>query len=156
MKESNKTSNEDTPKSIWQNQVVRRWGIHVMALFAAFLLGFVPMWISSRGVTKDLDQAKVELRRNEIQGSLSTAVIEARSGKYESARQNTSKFFGDVRSELDNSDSVIFSTQERTRVSEMLNVRDEIITLLSRGDSAGAERLSDFYFTYRDIVAPQQ
>jgi hypothetical protein len=157
MTENKKTSDDErsiASKSIWQNEMVRRWGIRVMALFAAFLLGFVPMWLSSRGVTKNLDQAKVELRRHQLENSLAIAVIEARRGKYEIARQNASNFFGEVRNELDNSDSVIFNTQERTKISEMYSVRDEIITLLSRGDSAGAERLNDFYFNYRDIVAP--
>lgn len=84
---------------------------------------------------------------------LASAVIDARRGKYESARQNASSFFGEVRTELDNMSSVIFSTQEKAAVMEQLSGRDEIITLLSRGDAAGGERLSDLYVAYREIAA---
>ncbi len=44
MTDDKKMSDEDTSKSIWQNDMVRLWGVRVLALFAAFLLGFVPMW----------------------------------------------------------------------------------------------------------------
>ncbi len=110
------------------------------------------MWLSARAVDRDLSQARIELRRNQIETLLASAAIDARRGKYEEARQSASGFFGEVRTELDNATSSGFNAQEKTKVSELIHSRDEIITLLSRGDNAGAERLSDLYVGYRQAM----
>jgi hypothetical protein len=137
--------------SIWRNETTRRWMIRGIALLAAFLLGFVPMWLSSRENARSLAQSQLHLKRNQMQNTLALAVIDARRGEYETARQTTSDFFTQVRTELDiNSD--VFSSEERTKIAGVLSARDEIITMLSRADSVGAERLSDFYVDYRNIV----
>jgi hypothetical protein len=152
MTENKKMSDADTSKSVWQNDTVRLWGIRALALFAAFLVGFVPMWLSSSAGKRDLATAQIELRRNHIETLLASAVIDARRGKYEDARQSASGFFGEVRTELDNATSNSFNAQEKTKVSELIQNRDEVITLLSRGDNAGAERLSDLYVAYRQAM----
>lgn len=148
---SNEKNQSSWIQTMWQNEFTRRWIIRVIALFAAFLLGFVPMWLSSRENARNLALSQHELQRNQMQNTLALAVIDARRGEYEPARQSASTFFTQVRTELDNNTN-IFSADERTKIAEMFNARDEIITLLSRADSVGAERLSDFYTSYRNIV----
>lgn len=139
-----------------QNSLVRRWGIRIAAVLIAFLLGLVPMWLANRGLTEDLNRTKRELRRSQIQSTLSSAVIDARRAEYEIARQNASSFFTSVRAEMDNSDSDVFNAQEKTRITGLMVSRDDIITLLSRGDPATAERLSDLYVEYQKATSAPQ
>lgn len=138
----------ETKSSMWQNEFVRRWAIRLAALLAAFLLGFIPMWLSSRTITANLEKATRDLRRSQLQNTLSSAVINARRAEYETARQNASSFFTEVRSEIDKEETNVFSTAEKARITGLLSTRDEIITLLSRNDPAAAERLSDLYIGY--------
>ena len=134
----------------------RRWLIRIALLGVAFLVGFLPMWWAKMGVSRDLEQAKRELRRSHLQNSLSAAVVYARRGEYETARQSASSFFTDVQAELDNSGSTVLTEQEKTQMPALLASRDDIIPLLSRGDQASAERLSNIYVDYRSATALRQ
>lgn len=139
-------------KSILQNEFVRRWGFRVGSVLLAFLLGFVPTYISSRTNAANYAHASRSLRRQQVENMLASAVIDARRGEYEAARQSASAFFTEVRLELDDANSNIFNAEEKSKISSTYASRDEIITLLSRADSAGAERVSDFYVNHRSIV----
>ena len=44
------------------------------------------------------------------------------------------------------------SQAQREGVQALFKQRDEIITLLARGDPAAADRLSDLYVSYRKIM----
>jgi hypothetical protein len=151
-----KVKRPEETKDVKQNDYVRRWGIRIAALLVAFLLGLVPMWLVNRGLTEDLDQTKRELRRSQIQNTLSSAAIDARRGEYEAARQSASSFFTNVRAELDNSDSHIFNTQEKTQITGLMAGRDDIITLVSRSDPATAERLTDLYVEFQKATSAPQ
>ena len=122
-------------------------------ILAAFLVGFVPMWLSKRTVAYELDQTRHQLRRAQLQNQLSTATVYARRGEYETGRQNASSFFSELQSELNNSDSSILTATEKTQVPGILSGRDDTITLLSRSDPASADRLSDLYVAYRSVTA---
>jgi len=137
-------------------KVARRWLIWGGLLLVGFLLGLLPMWWAKMGVDYNLEQAKRDLRRGQIQNTLSAAAVYARRGEYETARQNASTFFTEVQAELDNADSTVLSAAEKTQVPSHLSVRDDIITLLSRGDPAAAERLSDLYVGYRASTSATQ
>jgi hypothetical protein len=129
-----------------------KWLIGIGLLLLAFLLGFVPMWLSNRQLSADLANRDKDLRRSRIQNTLTAATIYARRGEYETARQNASTFFTDVRSELDKGNDGILTEQERIGLSRVMAERDEIITLLSRNDPAAAERLSNAFIEYVGVV----
>ena len=42
--------------------------------------------------------------------------------------------------------------QQREGVRPLLDQRDEMVTLLARGDPAAADRLSDLYSAYREVM----
>ena len=126
------------------------WGGVVLI---AFLLGFVPMWWTKRTVSNELEQTKLELKRQKIQNSLAAAAVYAKRGEYEPARQNVSTFFTDIQSEVNDAGSPVLTTESRSQVSSLLSGRDEIITLLSRADPAAADRVSDMYAAYRAITS---
>ncbi|HQU92499.1 MAG TPA: hypothetical protein PLK77_09395 [Pyrinomonadaceae bacterium] len=139
---------EPAPKS----NAMTKWLIGIGLLLLAFLLGFVPIWLSNRQLSTDLANRDKELRRAKIQNALTAATIYARRGEYETARQNTSTFFTDVRSEMDKGNDGILTEQERIGLSRVMAERDEIITLLSRNDPAAAERLSNAFIEYVGVV----
>jgi hypothetical protein len=138
-----------------QNKKSRSWLLIPIGLLIAFLLGLLPMWWSKSSVAYELEQAKLELRRQQIHNTLSSAAIYARRGEYETARQNASSFFTEMQSELGNTNSAVFNAAQRTQIPSIISGRDDVITLLSRADPASAERLSDIYVTYRSAIGAQ-
>jgi hypothetical protein len=120
--------------------------IYTVLLLAVFLLGFVPMWWKSRECSSSLSEAEQQLNLARMQNALASAAIDARRGDYESARQSASDFFTSVE------DASALSSAQREGVQPLLAQRDEIITLLARGDPAAADRLSDLYQSYREIM----
>jgi len=120
--------------------------IYTVLLLAVFLLGFVPMWWKSRECSSSLSEAEQQLNLARMQNALASAAIDARRGDYESARQSASDFFTSVE------DASALSSAQREGVQPLLAQRDEIITLLARGDPAAADRLSDLYQSYCEIM----
>ncbi len=132
--------------------LLRRIGIYAAVLLVVFLLGFVPMWIKARSSRMDLAAAVQKLTLAQMQNGLSSAVIDARRGEYEPARLAASQFFTTLLSEVNKGDDSALNAAQRSAVQPLFAQRDEIITLLARSDPAAADRLSDFYATYRKIL----
>jgi hypothetical protein len=129
-----------------------RYVIYAGVLLLAFLLGFVPMWLKARTSASSLAEAERQLTLARTQGDLASAIIDARRGDYEPARQSASQFFTSARAEIDKGDASAFTQTQRAGIQSLLVGRDEIITLLARSDPASADRLSDLYVTYRKVV----
>jgi len=132
----------------WMQRVIRQ----AVLLLVAFLLGFVPMWWQSRECSGSLSEAEHQLSLARLQNALASAVIDARRGDYEPARQAASNFFTSLRAETDRGDASALSPAQREGVLPLFTRRDEIITLLARSDPVSAERLSDLYVSYRKGV----
>jgi hypothetical protein len=130
----------------------RRVGIYAAVLLAGLLLGFIPMWLKARECSSSLAKAEQQLILARMQNNLASAVIDARRGDYEPARQAASQFFTALRAEADRGDASNLTRAQRDGVQSLFNGRDEIITLLARSDPASAERLSDLYVSYRQIM----
>ena len=140
------------PESPVRTSPVRRFGVYAGVLLVVFLLGLVPMWIKSRGYASSLADAEQQLTLARIQNNLSSAVIDARRGDYEPARQAASQFFTDLRAEADKAGASALTQAQREGVQPLFTQRDDLITLLARSDPAAADRLSDLYANYRKIV----
>ena len=52
---------------------VQRFAIYATVVFAAFLLGFVPMWLVARTRADERDAAQQALRLTQIENSLAAA-----------------------------------------------------------------------------------
>lgn len=143
---------EDVVQTESKSNPMTKWLIGAAVILLAFLLGFVPMWLSNRQLSAELSTRDKELRRSRIQNTLTAATIYARRGEYETARQNTSTFFTDISSEIDKGTDGILSEQERIALTRVMAERDEVITLLSRNDPASAERLSNVFVEYTGVV----
>lgn len=140
------------PESIKPTPPIRRYGIYAAALLVVFLLGFVPMWLKARQCASSLAAAEHQLSLVRMQDNLASAVIDARRGDYEPARQAASRFFTSVREETEKGDASVLTPAQREGMKPLFNGRDEIITLLARSDPAAADRLSDLYVSYRKTM----
>lgn len=145
-------SKDVQPKPVKTTPFMRRVIVYAVLLLVVFLLGFVPMWLKSRDCSSSLSDAEHQLNLARIQNALASAVIDARRGDYEPARQAASNFFTSLRAETDRRDESALSQAQRDGVQPLFTRRDEIITLLARSDPAAADRLSDLYVSYRKIM----
>jgi hypothetical protein len=145
-------SEDVQPKPVKTTPLMRRVIIYAALLLVVFLLGFVPMWLKSRECSSSLSEAEHQLTLARIQNTLASAVIDARRGHYEPARQAASNFFTSLRAETDRGDDSALSQSQRDGVQPLFTGRDEIITVLARSDPASADRLSDLYVSYRKIM----
>jgi hypothetical protein len=147
-------SKDVQPKPLKTNHWMRRIIIYAVLLLVVFLVGFIPMWLQSREYSSRLSEAEHQLTLARIQNLLASAVIDARLGDYEPARQSASDFFNSLRTETDRGTDSILSPTQQAGVQPLYAQRDEIITLLARGDPASADRLSGLYVSYRKIMNP--
>ena len=132
---------------------LRRLGVHATVLFAAFLLGFVPMWLVARTRANERDAAQQSLLLTELENMLAAAALQARRGDFEPAREAASTFYTNLQAQVDRSPSVI-SAPQREMMQSLLAQRDQVITLLARADPASADRLADDYVSYRRTMGP--
>ena len=134
-----------------KNARVQRFAVYATVVFAAFLLGFLPMWLVARTRGNERNSAQQALRLTEIENALAAATIQARRGDYEPARTAASTFYTNLRAELDRADSG-FAVPSRDALQAVLAERDQMITLLARSDPAVAERLANTYISYRQTA----
>jgi hypothetical protein len=130
---------------------VRRVLGYTIVLLVVFLLGFIPAWLRSRESSRNLAGAEQQLALARMENTLASATIDAWRGEYESARQSAGDFFTMVRTEIDRGEDSALSSAQREGVRPLLAQRDEIVTLLARGDPAAVDWLSDLYSAYREI-----
>lgn len=130
--------------------VLQRVIIYAAVLLTVFLLGLVPMWVRARAATKNLAETEHKLVLSRTQNDLASAVIDARRGDYEPARQSLSRFFISLSAETGSSSN--YTDAQRQSMQPLIAGRDELITLLARNDPSSADRLSDLFVAYRKIV----
>jgi hypothetical protein len=130
----------------------KRIGIYLGVALVVFLLGLIPMWMKAREAASQRDAAQRELHLSQMQGTLASAAIDARRGEYEPARQTASEFFTTLRDQIDAGGDSALTAPQREASAPLLARRDEVITLLARGDPAAAEQLSDLYVAYRKAL----
>ena len=133
--------------------LLRRFIIYGAGLLVIFLLGFVPVWLKARHCASSLVEADHQLTLVRMQNNLASAVIDARRGDYEPARQAASQFFTFIRAEIDKGDASAFTQAQRQGLQPLFAGRDEVITLLARSDPASADRLTDLYVAYRKVMS---
>ncbi len=140
------------PKPVKSTRVMQRILIYAGILLIVFLLGFVPMWVKAREANNRLAQIERQLIAARIQNDLASAVIDARRGEYEPARQAVSQFFTTLQTEVAKGDSSSYTRAQGEQLHQLFVSRDELITLLARSDPASADRLTDLFVAYRKIM----
>ncbi len=160
MSDTNKSPTEkvETQKSFTDKvkEKFQHWGVIAGAVLVAFLIGLVPMWLTARSNAAERDAALTELRRSEISNLLSSSIVEARRGEYESARQGTSEFFTRLRAEDEKGDEGFLNADQRAKIKTIFADRDTAITMLAQRDPASLDRLTGFYDLFLETVPTAQ
>jgi hypothetical protein len=127
-------------------------GIGAAILVLGFVIGFLPMWAKARGSQGSVERLQRQTAILELQNALAATAIDARRGRYEAARQQTSQFYTRLNYELSKGTGSAFSPAQRQNATALLAQRDELITLLARNDPASADRLIDVYLAFRKAI----
>jgi hypothetical protein len=124
---------------------LKMYGIY---LLAGLLIGLVPIGIRLIQTQRERDALQQQLRVANLEMNLSSAAVMARHGDYSAARDAASRFLSEARQAIDRGDEAMTPAQV-TYLQSVLADRDALITLLARGDPAGAERLTTMYVAHR-------
>ncbi|MFZ0063342.1 MAG: hypothetical protein WAL47_15020 [Pyrinomonadaceae bacterium] len=118
-----------------------------------FLLGFLPMWLKANSAIEQRDAAQREVRLSQLENGLGAAMVNVQRGEYEPARQITSDFYTNLRSQIDAGGASVFTSSQREMLRPLLTERDDVITLLARSDPAAADRLFVVYSSYKKLAS---
>ncbi len=121
-------------------------------IVGAFLIGFVPMWFKTHRLNSEVLRAQGEARVQHIQMTFADAALEARRGEYEPARQRLASVFALINAELERGPASALPDGAAEGLKPLLALRDDLITLLARGDPASAERLATAYADFRKTL----
>ena len=124
---------------------MKRYGI---CFLAGLLIALIPMGIFLLQAQGERDALQQQLRAANLEMNLSSAAVLARHGDYTAARDAASRFFTDAKQAVDSGDDTLTAAQQSYLQSALAD-RDPAITLLARGDPAGAERFTTMYVAHR-------
>lgn len=113
----------------------------------AFAAGFGWQYLRAERLDDRLEETVRELEMARLEATLGAAAVEAQRGGFEAARQLTSEFFTGLQRQMDR-----VPADERRELEEILGRRDQLITLLSRGDPEGRDLLVRTFQGYRVAV----
>jgi hypothetical protein len=85
--------------------------------------------------------------------TFANATLDARRGEYEAARQGMATFFSLVTAEMNRGIGSVLPASAAEALKPLLVQRDDLITLLARGDAASAERLAAAYTDFRKAIS---
>ena len=128
-----------------RSKQLKMYGI---CFLAGLLLGLIPVGIRLLQTQGERDALQQRLQIANLELNLASAALMARHGDYTAARDAASQFFNDARQAVDAGDDTLTSAQ-LTSLKSALAERDALITLLARGDAAGAERSTTMYVAHR-------
>ena len=124
---------------------IKAYGI---CFLAGLLIALIPTGIRLIQTQGERNALQQQLRVANLEMNLSSAAVLARHGDYTAARDAASRLFTDARQAVDGGDDVLTAAQLAALQSALAD-RDPLITLLSRGDPAGAERATTMYVAHR-------
>ena len=128
-----------------RSKQLKMYGI---CFLAGLLIGLIPMGIRLMQTQTERDALEQQLRAANLEMNLASAALMARHGDYTAARDAASRFFDDARQAVD-SPSGTWTAAQLSYLRAALAERDALITLLARGDAAGAERSTTMYVAHR-------
>ena len=119
-----------------------------ICFLTGLLVGVVPTGIGLVQTQGERNALQERLRVANLEMNLASAALMARHGDYTAARDAASRFFNDARQAVDAGDETL-TPEQLTSLRSALAERDALITLLARGDAAGAERSTTMYVAHR-------
>jgi hypothetical protein len=115
----------------------------LIGLLAGMVLLLFPLLQARRSAA----ELRHQLHVVGLENQLARTALMARQGEYPAARDAASAFFTAASEELA---SETASDGRTEALRALLQDRDHVITLLARGDPAGADRAGEMYLSYRN------
>lgn len=112
------------------------------------LVGLIPTGIRLIQTQRERNALQQQLRVANLELNLSSAAVLARHGDYTAARDAASRFYTDAKQAVDSGDDTLTAAQ-LPYLQSALAERDAMISLLTRADTAAAERLTTMYVAHR-------
>ena len=128
-----------------RSKQIKTYGI---CFLTGLLVGLIPTGIRLVQTQGERNTLQQRLQVANLEMNLASAALMARHGDYTAARDSASRFFNDASQTVDDGDDALTPAQ-LTSLRSALAERDALITLLARGDAAGAERSTTMYVAHR-------
>ncbi len=128
--------------------LLKKLAIVFGALIVAFLLGYIPSSISSRGALRQNAELQHKLTVAELGGQLAMASYEANRNNYANAEQFSSQFFSGL-------PGIINETKDyalKQKLQAMLGHKAEITSNPAQVDPALKERLAQIFADYFQVT----
>ena len=126
---------------------LKRVGIVVALMLAAYLVGFVPVWIHSDRLEDEAARLRSIDRAHTLKSELAAASLHAGQGRFDEAIAAAGSFFDRLAGEIGATDGTLNNEPAIGEAAvNMLARRDEIVTMLARGDADAEGVLAGWYF----------
>ena len=124
-----------------------QWLVLTIAAVFVFIAGLCVPYRRATRLEARVESTTRALALAQLENTLGAAGLEARLGRYESARQLASRFFTGLEHAADD-----IPPRPPERVRAILTYRDSTITALSRGAPTSGVLLDRLLVQYREIV----
>jgi hypothetical protein len=122
-------------------------------MLAAYLAGYVPGWLASSRHEEEIARLKQIDNAHTLKADLAAAAMHASQGRFDEAIPAAGAFFDRVRKQIDVADGILHKDPAiRQAAADMLARRDEVVTMLARGDRNAAGVLTGWYFELERIT----
>jgi hypothetical protein len=124
-----------------------RWLLLALGAVFVFIAGLAIPYARAVRLDAQLERTERALTLARLENTVATAALEARRGRYESARQLASDFFTRLQGA-----GVDLPAEARDEMRAVLTHRDTTITLLSRGAATSTDLLEHLIAEYRGVL----
>lgn len=130
---------------------LKRSAIVVALMLAAYLVGYIPGWLSANGREEEIARLTKINRAHTLKATLAASTLHAAEGRFDESIASAGAFFDGLRLEAAAAGGMPNTTAAREAAADMLARRDEIVAMLARGDAEAARVLTGWYFTLDTI-----
>ena len=147
--ESNLPSSAPKPTAshFISENTIKWFAIVVALMLGAYLLGFIPNWLSVNSLKAESARLRESLSAYTLKADLATASLHAEQGRFDEAIAAAGPFFEKLNKELGAAVGILNNeTANREAAVNMLTRRDEVIAMLARSDPNASAVLAGWYF----------
>jgi hypothetical protein len=127
---------------------MKKFIVGTIALFAVFLIGFVPPFVKANRLENELRQSRQDGAGAELRDLIGLAYVQGNQKNYGLATETTSRFFNRAR-------EVANQTQDASRrkaLEDLLSSRDKVTAELAKGDAAVTGDLQQLFIQTRQAT----
>lgn len=133
-------------------RTLKRFAIVVALMLFAYLVGFVPGWLSSNELKDEVARLNGSNEVLAVKTDLAAASLHAGQGRFDEAIAAAGSFFDKLDKEIVAADGILNNEPAREAAVNMLARRDDIVAMLARGDQNASGVLAGWYFELESLT----